>query len=195
MNYEQKYHKYKAKYLALTNPMKGGSGKIETITIPNPKKLNKIGSFEVKDKLVIGEFDYEELKNMKKGIYNAYNVNGNLLVCHNSKNISTSNINKIKFTNNDNGVGVDGGTFGFFDLSTVNKIKDLEEKIKKNKPTKKKVKKNDRSLPLVNFTYKQDRDGKLVTINDIDTRVEINNKEPFGVMMTTGSGDGLLCCR
>jgi hypothetical protein len=55
----------------------------EDIVLPNPvKTVQKLGSFEVKTNLVIGDTDYSKIKQLKPGKYNAYKIDDNLVIMH-----------------------------------------------------------------------------------------------------------------
>lgn len=159
MSYYDKYIKYKSKYLALKNQQAGGKskcskgaicsgeqlmefmGKMKMANVPAaiklfPKKFNKIGSFNVKDKVVIGDTDYTVIPGLKPGLYNAYAVDDNLVIS--KKPLAKSNFKNMVFSISGKSVGVDSGTFGFYDSKIVNKnndinIKDFSGEIVKDK--------------------------------------------------------------
>ena len=158
----------------------------DTVQLNKPSVWKNIGSFEVTDQLVVGEGYYSTIGGMKKGKYNAYQVDDNLLIVHDSKKISKNDINKITFYSS-NEVMVDGGKFGFFDLGIIKKINS---------------KKNQGNIPFISINDK-DWDGIMVTVNDIyafTTREKNNIKKKFdgklcfGVIKGTGTGDGIFSC-
>lgn len=141
------------------------------IYLPKPNKVVKIGKFVVKYQLNIGEFDYTPIK-MKKGNYTAYKAGDNLIVIHDSyKNkVSKSTIPKWKWKYSGKGVGVDGGTFGFVDIKLKSQISDSEI-----------------SPPGL---YKDGKDYILWS----GYHPEMKKKIDFGVVMSTGTGDGGFEC-
>lgn len=189
MDYRHKYIKYKIKYIQLKQSYQlGGKSKTaknkfqsnksittyELTLTDEPKSLKltdlqtfkKIGSFNADNGIVIGEFDFTKLPTMKNGVYNAYKVNNSLLIAHNDVDLTKNKLSKIIFKNSGKGVGVDGGTFGFYDADIVN---------------------NKNKYPDINVKKYPDN-GIIIKENDIIGYKK--SDKPIGVLMTTSVGDG-----
>lgn len=146
----------------------------------------RIGSFDVKDKIVIGDTDYNEIKT-KPGRYTAYNVADSLMIIHDDLNINpkVSDVAEWEWTHSGTGVGVDGGQFGFYDLYAINIINKLL-------PTT-----NHNNLPYIGYVKTAAIvDGSLIEALDPTTKIDnkIKNLKPFGVIASTVTGDGGFEC-
>lgn len=179
-------------YQLTGNPLQ----ELETIRLPGPKIIKRIGDqpFKVNDKVVIGDTDYSIL-NLKPGYYDAYKVDDNLVIINTDLNLGTpdQSIKNWVWEHSKQGVGVDTGQFGFYDLATTKKIakyvKNIYSEISSN------------NLPSVTFSNTQER---LVTMDQIDREFnEICDSDfeklksitfPFGVISDTGVGDGGFEC-
>jgi hypothetical protein len=155
------------------------------IKLPQIHNLTKIGSFDVKDKIVIGDTDYTELK-LRTGKYDAYKLDDNLMILNNDLNIKPDkNMLDWSWKHSGNGVGVDTGFFGFYDLYSVKSINKI-------------LKDNENMLP--NFKFINDAsivDGKQLDTecwnwNNLteDSIMILKNTSAFGVISQTGVGDG-----
>ena len=153
------------------------------IKLPEVIEIKKIGDFEIKKTAVIGENDWSEI-NLSPGMYSAYKVDDNLMVMKSKLGKpDKKEIIKWKWQHSGSGVGVDGGTFGFFDLATIEKL------------TKDQC---DNNLPMFNVKFKNFANGTLIDGKNIPAEQlngEKRNKfNAFGVMMDTGTGDGGFEC-
>lgn len=156
-----------------------------TIKLKNIGTITPIGTFQVKGPIVVGDTDYQEVKvkgnGMKKGLYAAYKVGDNLVISHEKSNIDLKKLSSYNWSHSGAGVGVDGGTFGFFDKSIVDKINKLTGR-------------NGNNLPPIEYpSY----DYFIVNTNLSD----INKPLPkslqnidYGVISGTGTGDGVFEC-
>ena len=204
--YEQKYMKYKYKYQNLkqslkldrmTDGLQLGGAKCKQMAqyCDVADKLVYIGEFSVTDKIIAGESWNLEL-NMPKGVYKAYKSYHDLIIVH------TSNKNKInkkylhnKIFNVIGDVGVDGGTFGFYDSGEIYKLTP-----KKNNTI------GGPTMPF--FMIPDGKNDSLVTIDalmDFSNHKKENHKKEnhkkgnnrktiFGVQSYTGTGDGFFKC-
>jgi len=206
--YKHKYLKYKAKYLQF----KGGKIADEKVIsfIPSTYHLTLNGLLNAdQDKkdiqldktknilflcelnvikcLVIGDTDYSILPNMKTGIYKVYLADDNLVVVHESKSFDLDIFRSLIFKSS-GGVGVDSGTFGFFDGGIFSEIAD-------KKPIKKKF---DNDIPYAEFDIKKLEKYKYLsmTANQYTDDKEIIKKYLgiVGVITSTISGDGGFDC-
>lgn len=150
--YKHRYYKYKSKYLNIKNRDSSSHGGKKTskknnlVTIQNTyslttnaysdhdviilgkirkiKNFKKVGKMRVTADLVVGDTDYTVVDNMKKGIYNVYLVDDNLVVVHESHKpeLSVEELEQIVFKYSGVGVGVDSGSFGFYDSGALSEI-------------------------------------------------------------------------
>ena len=157
-------------------------------------KITKIGSFEVKDKVVIGDTDYNPI-DLAPGTYKAYFLADSLMIIHDKLKIvpKASDVKDWKWTHSGSGVGVDGGVYGFYDLHAIDFI------------NKKMNDKNYNNLPFINCDkmFKGDKvdafivDGSCVEeLGSKKKKIdkEITDLKPFGVIATTVTGDGGFEC-
>ena len=140
-------------------------------------KLIKIGKFNVKSKVVVGDI-YYEITNLIKGTYYAYWSRHNLIIVHES----VKNLGKIdlEWQKTSISVGVDSGTFGFYDLNTVEHIKKMlgGKRIMKNE------------LPMNKFIMKESYIVEPNMIEDVESDDKKFMKEKYGVRGSTHGGDG-----
>jgi len=150
--YEQKYYKYKNKYLRYKNFNKTLDGSTIDHTVPKKEKcikimsaysftvnsldehndivlgkiekFRKISTIKINQDLAVGDFDYEIIKNMKKGMYNIYLADDNLVAVHESRKpeLTVEELKRIVFKYSGAGVGVDSGRFGFYDSEPLKYI-------------------------------------------------------------------------
>ncbi|AYV75199.1 MAG: hypothetical protein Terrestrivirus1_73 [Terrestrivirus sp.] len=159
------------------------------------KEFKKIGKIDIGDKLAYGEIDYSSI-DVKKGSYDIYKINDNLILSLSSNTLTKDLLKDIQFTNTSEGVGVDGGTFGFFDEKSLDLIDSkgnvpiFEEKIylEEIKTPKDIIEKKWYDLTynigfLVKYKYIED-------LKKIQNNIDEN--KIIGVMMNTGTGDGFF---
>jgi len=154
-------------------------------------KLVRIGSFDVKDKIVIGDTDYNDI-NLKSGRYTAYTIADSLMIINNDLNINpkVSDVAEWEWTHSGTGVGVDGGQFGFYDLYAIDIINKLI-------PTT-----NFNNLPYIGYVKTAAIvDGplvekSLVEMDGPETKIDdkIKKLKPFGVIASTITGDSGFEC-
>lgn len=149
-----------------------------------PIKINKIGSFEVGSKVVIGDTDYEVLK-LKPGKYTAYELADSLMIINDELGIMPDQneklINDWTWKHSGKGVGVDTGSFGFYDLDTIHKIKGGN------------IRENDNDLPILCVGAGM-VDGSAIDEIDSKRNPSLKNLKPFGVKADTIIGDGGFEC-
>ena len=160
------------------------------IKLPDIKSIKKICSFKIKKKVVVGEYDYSILK-LKSGTYDAYLVDDNLMIINATSKVKpTKSITNWEWTHSGKQVNVEGGTFGFFDLNTLQQI---------NKIIKPKLK---NSIPHINrnFSYTPE-DGMQFGYTSVsgqhieDLSGDDKKKfKTFGVSSSTQIGDGGFEC-
>jgi hypothetical protein len=150
-------------------------------------KIKKIGSFNVKSKVVIGDTDYEIL-DLKSGKYTAYALADSLMIIHDDLNIKpdAKNVGEWVWNDSEKGVGVDTGMFGFFDLDVIKKINGDNTKNYNNLPIFEEPSDNEFDAFLV--------DGSNIEESDKKENPSLNDLEPFGVISSTGTGDGGFKC-
>ncbi len=153
------------------------------IELKKIKKFKKIGSFNITKTMGFGDFDYTIL-NLKKGIYDAYQVDDNLMVVHSTYNeLVKKDIESIKWKKYKFGALVDSGSFGFFNTQTIDQINLA------NDPKTKKINR----IPYVEYVH----NGFIVSTNMLENRekkklpIELSNLK-FGVISGTGTGDGFF---
>lgn len=103
--------------------------KFNDIKLPQINVVKYMGSFYVEDIVVIGGMEWERI-NLKPGSYDAYCIDDNLMILNKELKIHfnlfhKSLIKKWIWSHSGASIGTECGTFGFFDLSTVMKIKAL----------------------------------------------------------------------
>jgi hypothetical protein len=141
----------------------------KTYSPPKNQPLKKIGEFKLDNELIVGESDYDIIHDMKKGAYTAYAYGDDLIIAHGTKKLTKNDIPKLKWKYAGATVGVDGGTFGFFDSS---------------------VGSQDGAIPIMDMDADAYHDG--IILNTTDFRNGGCDEEDVGVMKFTGSGDGLF---
>lgn len=157
------------------------------------KEFKKIGTINIDDELAYGEVDYSSI-NVKKGLYNIYKINDCLVLSLSSNTLTKDLLKTVEFTDTSDGVGVDGGTFGFFDKKSLDLIDAkgnvpiFEAKIYLEEI---KTPKNIIEKKWYDLTYDV---GFLVKYKYIEDFKKIQNNidenKIIGVMMNTGTGDG-----
>ncbi len=81
-----------------------------------PKSIKKVGEWDVESSVVVGEYDYKPVRGFtkfKKGTYHIYKIDDSLVL---SKNKLDKSVSGTMFTHTGIHFGVDGGSFGFWDL-------------------------------------------------------------------------------
>jgi hypothetical protein len=157
-------------------------------------KITKIGSFSVKDKVVIGDTDYNSI-NLAPGKYTSYILADSLMIINDKLKIipKASDVKDWKWVHSGVGVGVDGGVFGFYDLQSIEFI---NKKMKDNTGY-------DNNLPYIKcdnifkgYIHAAIVDGSC--IHDLHGKKKIDKEikelEPFGVISSTITGDGGFEC-
>lgn len=152
-----------------------------------PKKLKKIGQFNVEKGVVVGDVIYDILPLVKKGIYNCYKLDDNLLIVHESEEIDLQRLANIKWKLFGK-VGVDTGTFGFFSLQILEELNNFLGK-----------KKNRHYIPMIDFPRKNDF---IVNTNMVSNNGNFSEEDfpedlinlKYGVIASTGFGDGSYNC-
>lgn len=108
INYGHKYIKYKTKYNCLKKTNNYAS-------YSDVKDVKYIGSFTVTGTIIAGE-TWTIVLDMLPGLYSAYISNHDLIIVHESnKNVINKEYLKDKIFEVVGDVGVDYGTFGFYD--------------------------------------------------------------------------------
>jgi len=161
------------------------------------KEFKKIGTIDINDKLAYGEVDYSSI-DAKKGSYDIYRVNDSLVLSLSSNALTKDLLKGIEFIDTSDGVGVDGGTFGFFDEKSLDLIDSkgnvpiFEPKIylEEIKTPKNIIEKKWYDLTydvgfLVKFKYIED-----FKKSQNNNKTNIDENKIIGVMMNTGTGDG-----
>lgn len=158
--------------------------------------IKKICTFDVKNTVVIGDTDYNVLK-LKKGKYDAYKVDDNLVIIHHDLKIKPTkkNITEWIWTNSYVGVGVDSGCFGFYDLDTIKEINELLDfNMKKKNKNHKNTYTNYNNLPSFEINFKEE--AYPISGRNIEKLTEKQKTlfDTFGVLSSTGTGDGDFYC-
>jgi hypothetical protein len=157
----------------------------KTIKLPSINSIKKIGSFNISNKVAVGEFYYSILK-LRAGIYNIYLVDDNLMILNSDLKIKpTKKITSWEWKHSGKSVDVDGGTFGFFDLNTVQKINKILNEKKPMKNTR---------VPLIEIDF--DKDHTMVSGSRVEDLKDTDKKKfgTFGVIASTQIGDGAFEC-
>lgn len=162
--------------------------------VENIDKITKLGSFTVKDKVVIGDTDYDTI-NLKPGSYTAYTLVDSLMIIHDDLKIvpKVSDVKNWTWHHSKTGVGVDSGQFGFYDLAAIEFI---------NKKSKSDNYGSSNNLPYIDCKNKnQCVDASIVDgscISDFLDKKKIDDEvkalKPFGVISSTITGDGGFEC-
>ncbi len=158
-------------------------------------KLNTIGSFKkvgrlpIESNVVVGEFDYEPsngFPKFKKGTYYIYRVDDNLVLS--SVDITRKNILDTLWKDTGNAVGVDGGTFGFWDVKFLKALAKFD-------------KSNRNNIPLFTNIWdkKNTNDTIIIRIKNFDDAKKyidygLDGEKIVGVISPTGTGDGVFGC-
>lgn len=159
-------------------------------------KITKIGSFDVKDKVVIGDTDYNPI-DLAPGKYIAYTLANSLMIINDKLKIvpKANDVKEWKWTHSNVGVGVDGGVFGFYDLHAIDFI---NKKMKDESGYE-----NYNNLPYIKCDniFKGDVHAMIVDgscVHDLRGKKKIDKDikdlEPFGVIADTITGDGGFEC-
>ncbi len=172
---EYKYIKYKTRYIKKCPNLASYSDVAENIY--------HVGSFATTDKIIAGESWNLEL-DMPTGIYNAYKSNKDLLIVHESNKSKINKdylLNKIFTVVGD--VGVDVGTFGFYDSGFIYKLIPKEN--------------NTIGGPTIPFFEIPEGKNETIVTSNSTANIKIDNKYKnvmFGVQSYTGTGDGFFKC-
>lgn len=164
------------------------------LILNNIQIFKKIGNFQVRNKIIIGDRDFTEL-NLKKGEYTAYQINNNLAIIRNSKNLSKSEISSWIWSYSGKGVNISKGTFGFFDSYIIDKINNYYiKKIKKRGYSKQIINWIKNNLPEINNPNKK---YIIVNTNMIKNILKLNSEFldiDYGVIYTNNNLSGLADC-
>lgn len=155
--------------------------------LPPIEHIKKIGEFKVNDKVVIGDTDFCEIK-LQPGTYEAYKVNDDNLMIINANLMIQPDESIVDWTwhHTGEGVGVDTGCFGFYDRQTVKSIMKYDNE-------------TECDLPLVDerVSMKDLNNGIIVDGSHMTEDLKPEERDqygPFGVIMSTGTGDGGFEC-
>jgi hypothetical protein len=186
IDYHHKYIKYKSKYQQIKQI-------VPLNRIPNGLQLGgcttdktqyafytdvaniliHIGKFNVNNKIIAGESWNLEL-DLPKGMYDAYKSNFDLIIVHESNpNQITKKYLSNKIFQIVGDVGVDAGTFGFYDTGEIYKL----------------ISKKNNLIGGPNMPF---FDIGLDTTDQIVKSKQTNL--PFGVQSRTDDGDGFFKC-
>lgn len=150
------------------------------IKLQEIKLIKKICSFNIQNKVVIGEYDYSILK-LRSGKYDAYQIDDNLMIINSDLNKPTKKMVQWKWKYSGKSVNVEGGTFGFFDLNSLNKIN--------------KILKTNKKIPII---YRDtDYTNIIIITGRCIEKLNENDKKKFGIFVvssTTHIGDGKFEC-
>lgn len=154
-------------------------------------KLKKIGSFNVTGDVGVGDTYYKRL-NLKKGIYDAYKIDDNLMIISSNIKVDKNYIYDIDWSKSCT-IGVDTGTFGFFDTNIVDQLIKITDEIHNYKS-----KKNNKYVPELDYTSFT-KDESIITTRQIAGVIDEDLPEKlinlkFGVISETGIGDGWFNC-
>lgn len=145
------------------------------------RKFKKVGMVNMTGKIGVGDWDYR-LLNLIPGIYNIYLIDDNLAIFHSDITINKELLKDIEWVKKYD-IGVDGGTYGFYDVDIIKKINKIY-----NMPTN--------SMPLISLakdTYNANTKYIESPNRSISLPKELNNYK-FGAMNQTGTGDGSFLC-
>jgi hypothetical protein len=140
-------------------------------------QLCMVGHLDINDTIAIGEFDGYFYR-VKGGKYNIFRSPCGLLILHQDENLK--DVNKFKWANTGDGVGVDGGTINIFNGAQF--MQYLEKPTKKN--------------PYVNWPYSNsDRDGyikhKDIEVYKNGKSIKNTSTKILGYCTGTNFGDGV----
>ncbi len=159
----------------------------EHVELKNIETIKKICSFIVGyDGVGIGDTDYGVI-DLRPGLYDAYRIDDNLMIINNDLNIDPKpeDVKKWQWTYTYEGVGVDSGTFGFYDVCTLIKL----NKLLNND--------DDEQLPSFEFTKKDYESDYIIIDGSYVENLSNNEKKKignFGVIADTITGDGGFEC-
>jgi hypothetical protein len=177
---------YKLKTFDFTTP-----NHISEFQLPLPSAVTYIGDFYVEGSVVVAEGDWDVIENLAPGWYGAFRVDDNLMIVHesdpmfNEVELTPQAVRRVAWTNSGAGVGVDGGTFGFFDKDVIDLLNNGNAKLDSND-----------LLFYVKFKDGKDFDGIIVNKDNIEmisgdlSPLTDFEESSFGVMAGTGTGDG-----
>jgi hypothetical protein len=172
-----------------TNFLSRGNSKQSTIQLPKITKIKKIGSLEFYG-VVVGDTAYDKL-NLKDGIYDCYEIDDNLLIINTELNLKVNKmITDWKWKHSGIVVGVDTGTFGFFDEEIIEEINEIVPQPIKNRRF------NVQAIPAINFPM----DNSFI----VNTKMLVRSSREllsddllnidYGVIASTHVGDGGFDC-
>lgn len=157
--------------------------------LPSIRSIKKIGQLKIESNVVVGELFFgpqNGFTRYKKGIYYVYRVDDNLVLS--KSNLTSKNILDKIWTYTGTSVGVDGGTFGFWDLKYLKALNEFDRKNKKIR---------DKSMIPLFDLYPSN--VTFVKIQDLDNAKEyieygFDGKKIIGVLSSTETGDGTFDC-
>jgi len=166
---------------------------LNKIKLDKIKKMSKIGSFKVTDTVVMGDKDFDKVK-LRKGIYDAYKVNDNLMIVHKSYKgkVNKTNIKNWVWHYCKKSVKSTNGLVGFYDLNIVNRVNKLKLKNKNKKIALNVVRKAMSQLPKIKKEFVK-YVPFIVTGETVTNNEELNDVK-FGVISNTGTGKGSYDC-
>ena len=156
---------------------------------PFVRTIKKIGQMKIESNIVVGEFSYSPpngFMQYKKGTYFVYKIDDNLVLS--KSNLTKKNILDTTWSYTGTSVGVDGGTFGFWDLKYVKALNDFDRK---------KTKIN--NIKQIPYPDSYIQDTAFVKIGDLENYKKyceygFDEKKIIGVLSPTGIGDGIFDC-
>lgn len=161
------------------------------------KSIAKIGKLMTESNVVAGEFDFGPINGFpkfKKGTYYIYNVDDNLV-------LSKINLDKKQMVNTvwhytGISVGVDSGSFGFWDLKYLKALTEFDMKT-----TKLHRKRAQSGIPgfFDIWTDANVNDTMFIKIKDLNDSEKyidygFDGNQIIGVISSTGTGDGVFGC-
>jgi len=156
---------------------------------PFVRTIKKIGQMKIESNIVAGEFFYSPpngFTQYKKGTYFVYKIDDNLVLS--KSNLTKKNILDTTWSYTGTSVGVDGGTFGFWDLKYVKALNNFDRK---------KTKINSmRQIPYLDSYIKDTTFVKIGGLENYKKYCEygFDEKKIIGVLSPTGTGDGIFDC-
>lgn len=166
------------------------------------KKFKKEGSLKIASNVVVGEFMYSPTNGFSKfgkGTYNVYKIDDNLVLS--KKPLNKTSASKIIWKDTGAGVGVDGGTFGFWDHKYLETLARFLIKQSKKKMGKKRIGYLKHKIPdFFNIWSRTNLNDtifiKIKNLNESDDFIDYGFDENLtvGVISPTGTGDGYFGC-
>lgn len=180
-----------------TPKLKIEGDKIVEFELRKTTPFKKIGEFDIGTTVVIGEMYYTPKKGFpkfKKGKYYIYKIDDSLLLSKNK--IDKDDIKGVLWKNTGHGVGVDGGTFGFWDLKYLEALGEYDKSLPKNKRRPYST-----GIPYYRRIWNKSNLGdtlfiKIKNLENAKLYIEggFDGEQVIGVVGSTGTGDGSFSC-